>query len=147
MKGTRRRSPSRSCGRTSTLSTARSGAFLHPRYQRATTRAFWESCKRKAAAKQTGIEWLSIKAIDAYPDRVTLPLLGTIPVIAVTVEAKFTYLGTKHTVSDTNYWAKVVPQWKGFWKPEQYRAYKAHRCPPGPRARLCASCAPVPCGF
>ena len=70
-----------------------------------------------------------MKAIDAYPDRVALPLLGTIPVIAVTVEAMLSYLGSKHTISDTNYWAKIGGQWRGFWKPEQYRAYKAHRCP------------------
>jgi hypothetical protein len=54
--------------------------WLHPKYQRATTRAFWESCQRKRAAKTPGVEWISIDAIDAYPDRVALPLLGTINV-------------------------------------------------------------------
>jgi hypothetical protein len=103
--------------------------LLHPRYQLVTTRAFWESCQRKKAASQTGIEWLSIKATDAYPDRVTLPLLGNVRVTAVTIEAKIEYLGSRHTVTDTNYWIKIGSRWRGTWKPEVYRAYKAHRCP------------------
>jgi hypothetical protein len=104
-------------------------AYLHPRYQRVTTRAFWESCKRKLAEKR-GIEFFDVRAIDAYPDRVTLPLLGTIRVIAVTLQAKFVdrqrELGT---ASDTHLLVRVGSEWKGLWTPEQYRAYEAHRCP------------------
>jgi hypothetical protein len=104
-------------------------ATLHPRYQRVTTRAFWESCQRRKAEQQAGVDWLSIRASDAYSDRVSLPLLGTIPVTAVTIEAKVSYLGAKHTISDTNYWVKLGSSWRGLWNPETYRAYKAHRCP------------------
>lgn len=107
-------------------------ATLHPRYQRVTTRAFWESCKRKYAARHARIEWISVKALDAYPDRVTLPLLGPIRVTAVTLTAVIKdrypdYLSG--TFVDTHLWVKVGSQWKGLWTPEQYRAYKAHRCP------------------
>ena len=55
--------------------------------------------------------------------------MGTISVTAVTIEAKVDYLGAKRTISDTNYCVKVGSAWKGFWKPEDYRAYKARRCP------------------
>ena len=75
--------------------------LLHPRYQRVTTRAFWEKCQRKRAAKTAGVEWLSVKATDAYADRITLPLLGRVSVVAVSVEAKIDYLGTTRTVRDT----------------------------------------------
>jgi len=106
-------------------------ATLHPRYQLVTTRAFWETCKRKQAQKWAGIGWDSIRAIDAYPDRVTLPLLGTIRVTAVTLLAEITdSKGGKGTIIDTHLWLKVGSQWKGLWTPEQYRAYKSHRCPP-----------------
>jgi hypothetical protein len=103
-------------------------ATLHPRYQRVTTRAFWESCKRKHAQKWAGIAWYSVRAIDAYPDLVTLPLLGTIRVTAVTLQAN---IGDPNpgTIIDTHLWVKVGSQWKGLWTPEQYRAYRAHRCP------------------
>jgi hypothetical protein len=107
-------------------------ATLHQRYQRVTTRAFWESCKRKYAAKHAGIEWLSVKAIDAYPDRVTLPLLGPVRVTAVTLVAEIKAPYPDYfsgTYSDTHLWVKVGSQWKGLWTTEQYRAYKAHRCP------------------
>jgi len=102
---------------------------LHPRYQQVTTRAFWEACKRKEARKGLGIEWLSVKATDDYPDRLTLPLLGTISVTAVSMEAKIDYLGIRRTVRDTVYWVKVDGEWRGLWEPIQYRAYKAKRCP------------------
>src|SRR5262245_42749682 len=57
--------------------------LLHPRYQRVTTRAFWEACQRKRARQTAGVKWISVKATQAYPDRITLPLLGSIPVVAV----------------------------------------------------------------
>jgi len=105
-------------------------ASLHPRYRLVTTRAFWESCKRKEAQKRAWIEWGSIRAIDAYPDRVTLPLLGTIRVTAVTLLAEIAdAAGTPGTIIDTHLWVKLGSHWKGLWTPEQYRAYKAHRCP------------------
>jgi hypothetical protein len=106
-------------------------ATLHPRYQRVTTRAFWESCKRKEAQKRAGIGWYSVRAIDAYPDRMKLPLLGTVRVTAVTLLARITdRTGVTGTIIDTHLWVKVGSHWKGLWTPEQYRAYKAHRCPP-----------------
>ena len=102
--------------------------LLHPRYQRVTTRAFWEACQRKHARKTAGVKWLSVKATAAYPDRVTLPLLGSIAVVAVGVEAKIKHLGKTHTVRNTHYWAPLNGWWVGLWDPETYRAYKVHRC-------------------
>jgi len=102
---------------------------LHPRYQRVTSRAFWESCQRKRARAQARVKWISIKGTSAYPAQITLPLLGSIPVVAVSVEAKVEYLGKRRTVRDTFYWARADIGWYGLWDPETYRAYKAHRCP------------------
>jgi hypothetical protein len=105
-------------------------ATLHPRYQRVTTRAFWESCKRKQAQKRAWIQWVSIRAINTYPDRMKLPLLGTIRLTAVTLLATiFDASGNPGTIIDTHLWVKVGSRWKGLWTTEQYRAYKAHRCP------------------
>ena len=72
---------------------------------------------------------MALDQSDAYADRITLPLLGTVSVVAVSVEAKYEYLGVKRTARDTLYWTNVGGNWRGLWKPETYRAYKAHRCP------------------
>lgn len=106
-------------------------ATLHPRYRKVTTRAFWEGCQRKIAADRAGVEFRSVKVIETYPDRVTLPVLGSVRVTAVTVEAKVEYLGKARTITDTVYVTKVGSRWYGLWEPETYRAYKAKRCPTG----------------
>jgi hypothetical protein len=103
---------------------------LHPAHQRVTSRAFWESCQRKRAAATAGIDWLSIKATATYPDRVVVPVLGLTRVTAVTITARYKYLGSRHTESDTNYWKRVNGIWRGLWQPETYRAYKTGHCPP-----------------
>jgi hypothetical protein len=103
--------------------------LLHPRYQRVTTRAFWEACQRKRAQKKAGVEWISVKSTGAYPDRITLPLLGSIPVVAVGIEARLKYRGTMQTVRETHYWTPYGSWWASLWEPATYRAYKAHRCP------------------
>ena len=106
--------------------------YLHPRYQRVTTRPFWEACQRKRAQKRAGVEWISVKATDAYSDKITRPLLGSISVVAITIEEKFKYLGSTQTVRETHYWTPYGGKWKtwvGLWEPATYRAYKAHRCP------------------
>jgi hypothetical protein len=103
--------------------------LLHPRHQHVTTRTFWEECQRRNARKSAGVEWLSIRATDAYADTISLPLVGRVRIVAVSMEAKIDYLGVKRTIRDTVYWAKVSGKWRGLWKPETYRAYQAHRCP------------------
>ena len=103
--------------------------LLHPRYQRVTTRAFWEACQRKRARKTAGVKWISVKATGAHPERVTRPLLGSIPVVAVSVEAKFKHLGSTQAVRETHYWAELNSWWVALWDAGTYRAYKAHRCP------------------
>ena len=103
--------------------------LLDPRYQRVTTRAFWEACQRKRARQTAGVKWISVKATDAYPDRITLPPFGSIPVVAVSVEAKIKYLGSTRTVRDTFYWLNEDRGFTSLWDAATYRAYKAHRCP------------------
>ena len=97
-------------------------ARLHPRYQRVTTREFWESCQRKRAAARAGVDWLSIKVDATYPDRRRFPVLGLTNVTAVTVSARVELLGTKHTITDTNYWVKIGGKWRGLFDPADYRA-------------------------
>jgi hypothetical protein len=103
--------------------------LLHPRYQRVTTRAFWESCKRKKAP--AGVNVKSIKAIDSYPDTITLPLLGRVRVEAVAIELRYTVAGSTNVQSanDTIYWVRYGKGWKGLWALSDYQAYSHHRCP------------------
>jgi len=104
--------------------------LLHPRYQRVTTRAFWEACQRKRAQKRAGVEWISVKSTGAYKDWVTRPLLGWIPVVVIGIEVKFRDRGTTQTVRETHYWTPDTHgEFAALWDPATYRAYKAHRCP------------------
>lgn len=104
---------------------------LHPRYQRVTTRAFWESCQRKEAKDTAGLEVHSLTAIEEHPDIVTLPLLGKLKVRAVTMEMRYSHplLGNNKKLTDTVYAVKWGTTWKGLWKPESYAAYAKRRCP------------------
>jgi hypothetical protein len=105
-------------------------ARLHPSYQQVTTRAFWGSCQLEVAAQAAELEWVSVKATDAYPDRVKRPLLGTVPVTVVTIQAQAKINGkTPITFTDTNYWVKVGSSWRALWKPDTYAAYSARGCP------------------
>jgi len=104
---------------------------LHPRYQRVTTRAFWEACQRKKDKAAAGIDVHAIRAIDEYPDTVTLPVLGSVKVRAVTLEMRYSHplLGINKKMVDTVYALKWGSTWKGLWEPETYTAYAKWRCP------------------
>ncbi len=84
---------------------------LHPRYRAVTTRSFWEACQRKQANARGGIDLLSVKVTETYPDRVTLPLLGPVRVTAVSVELKAAILGKTITARETLYVTKVGSTW------------------------------------
>lgn len=104
--------------------------LLDPRYQRLTTRTFWETCKRKNAGQ--GLQLKSIKAIDSYPDSLSLPVVGKVKVVAVALEMKYTHpsLSGVQTANDTVYWERYQGQWRGLWTVADYKAYSNHRCPP-----------------
>jgi hypothetical protein len=103
---------------------------LHPRHQRVTSREFWESCQRKRANAVASVEWLSIRVTSTYPDRVRIPGLGRTNVTALTTTARVEVLGTKRTISETNYWVRIGDMWRGLWDQETYAAYAKGRCPP-----------------
>jgi hypothetical protein len=103
---------------------------LHPRYQQVAGRTLWQSCKEKAGADYAALTLKSVKALDSYPDTMTLPLLGKIKVQAVTLRAVIASGGQSQTVTDTVYFTKVGGQWKGLWTLADYKAYSHHRCPP-----------------
>lgn len=103
--------------------------MLDPRFQRITTRTFWENCKRKNAP--AGVTLKSIKAIDSYPDQISLPVVGKLKVTAVALEMRYTHpaLQGVQTAHDTVYWERYRGQWKGLWTLADYQAYSHHRCP------------------
>lgn len=102
---------------------------LDPRFQKVTTRAFWQSCKEKNGP--AAITMRSLKAIDSYSDAMTLPVVGHVKVEAVTLQLKFTTpaLSGVQTVTDTVYFTRYRGTWKGLWTQADYQAYSHHRCP------------------
>jgi hypothetical protein len=106
---------------------------MHPTYQKIVGRSFWQSCKVAQANKTSamGVEFdaSSVHVTDSFTDTITLPVLGRVNVTAVTLAAKFKYLGATHSVTDTVNYTKVGGKWKGLWTPAQFKAYKNHKCP------------------
>jgi hypothetical protein len=101
---------------------------IHPRDQHATSRSFWESCKKKIAP-----EGLKVKSMKATSRQATirLPPLGRVKVAVVTLSTRYTLptLSGVHTATTTIYWTRSDGDWKGLWSASDYNAYSMHRCP------------------
>jgi hypothetical protein len=104
-------------------------ARLHPRYRAVTTRAFWETCKRRRAAALRSVEWLGVRAVEQHPDRIRLPLLGSIKVTAVTLRVRYRSDDSVASETDTLYFRYDNGRWWGLWDSDAYRAYKSRTCP------------------
>lgn len=102
-------------------------SYLPPRYRALTTRAHWESCRRKGGTPK-GFKWLSFKAVSVEVQSLKLAIFGQHEVKVVTVTGKFSYKGKAMSGSNDLYWAYLDGQWRGLWSPAQVAAYKAGRC-------------------
>ena len=104
---------------------------LHPRYQKVTTRAFWESCQRTKDGDAAGLVVHSVRATNEYADEIRFPLLGTQKVRAVTLEMRYSHplLGKNRKLTDTVYAVRWGATWKALWEPTTHSAYAKHRCP------------------
>jgi hypothetical protein len=104
---------------------------LHPRYQKVTTRTFWEFCQRTRDRDAAGLKVHSVKATAEYPDELRFPLLGTLKVRAVTLEMRYSHplLGKNRKLTDTVYVVRSGATWKALWEPTTHSAYAKRRCP------------------
>jgi hypothetical protein len=106
-------------------------AYVHPRYKRVVSRAFYDSCLRKQLARLARYNYklLSTDTAEVHPFRMSLPPFGMIKVYPVTVTAHIEAMGQKKTDTNTEYWTRVKGQWRTVWAPSMYFAAVKHRCP------------------
>jgi len=102
---------------------------IDPRDRRATTQAFWESCKKQRAP--AGLRVKSIEVAASHVKSIELPPLGRVTVTVVTLRTRYTLptLSGYKTASTTIYWTRSSGDWKGLWSAPDYRAYSQGRCP------------------
>jgi hypothetical protein len=104
---------------------------LHPKYRAVVSKARFVACETKAAA---GLGKLTIKGVAAEGTsvfHVTLPLLGAVDVNDVTLAVTF-----RRGAAKQDQIAEVESLWvanRGHWvhalTPDEYKAYKADKCP------------------
>jgi hypothetical protein len=104
---------------------------LHPRYQKVTTRAFWEYCQRIRDRDAAGLVVHAVKATNEYAAELKFPLLGTQKVRAVTLEMRYSHplVGKNRKLTDTVWVVRWGATWKVMWETTTYGAYAKHRCP------------------
>jgi hypothetical protein len=108
---------------------ARVWQTIDPRDRRATTLAFWESCKSQLAP--AGLRVKSIRVAGSHVRSIELPPIGMVTVTVVTLRTRYTLpaVSGDQTASTTIYWTRSGGQWKGLWSAADYRAYSQRRCP------------------
>jgi hypothetical protein len=95
--------------------------LLHPAQQAAVTRDAYMNCK----AADTSIKVSDSKATEEYDETITVPLVGTIPTRAVTMEYHVGEL-VQHS---TFHLIDVDGAWRWSLSPDELAAYQAGDCP------------------
>jgi len=109
----------------------KSWAFLHPRYQAVTTRAFWVACQQKRDAAGPSIVVRSVTIGTPHLSSATLPLLGQTDLTLVKVTLRYSIAGSKklQSVTGDSKWTQYRGEWRGLWDAKTYQSYSHHRCP------------------
>ena len=112
-------------------------SYLDPAYQKAIPQSHWSDCQRAHPAAPPGVKIQKIAVVGSNKIPVSLALIGSANVQAVTLRIQFTTraaTGTQYGLEYT-YWIKQNGKWLAVWLPAEYSAYKAGKCfvtPQGP---------------
>jgi hypothetical protein len=103
---------------------------LHPFHQKAASRAEYVDCE---SGDSFPGEVKNIEVVDQYDEPLRIPGQTTdTPSKAVTLRITYTVSGFDKPQVDTStaHTVAVDGEWRWLLTPEDYRAYKANRCPP-----------------
>jgi hypothetical protein len=104
--------------------------YIEPTYRGTVKKSAWQHCEA-SLAKSTGSIRISRIAV-ALTRRLhsTLPVLGRVTLVDVTLQFLYRLHGQKklHASVLSAYWVKVKGKWYAVWLPTQYSAYKAGKC-------------------
>lgn len=108
----------------------RAWAYIEPRYRTQVRESVWKRCAAKFLAETKGDAIKSIRASGSRRLRSTLPGLGRVSLVDVSIQVLYTLPRSK-TLQATllyAYWTKANGKWHAVWLPAQLSGYKAGQC-------------------
>ena len=106
--------------------------YIAPQYRSEVKESVWKRCAVKFVAESKGDTIRRVAVSGSRRLRSTLPMLGPVPLVDVSIQVLYTLSGSK-TLQATllsAYWTKTKGRWYAVWLPTQLSAYKAGRCTP-----------------
>jgi hypothetical protein len=106
--------------------------YIAPQYRRQVKESVWKRCAVRFLAEAKGDTIKRVSVAGSRRLRSTLPILGPVPLVDVSIQVLYTLSGSK-TLQATllsAYWTKTNGRWYAVWLPAQLSAYKAGQCTP-----------------
>ena len=107
-------------------------AYIAPQYRKEIKESVWKRCAAMFVAESKGDTIKRVAVSGSRRLRSTLPILGHVPLVDVSIQVLYTLAGSK-TLRATllyAYWTKTNGRWYAVWLPTQLSAYKAGQCTP-----------------
>jgi len=105
-------------------------SYIAPQFRKEVKEAVWKRCAVKFVAESKGDTIKRVTVSGSRRLRSTLPILGAVPLVDVSIQVLYTLAGSK-TLQATvlyAYWTKTNGRWYAVWLPAQLTAYKAGQC-------------------
>lgn len=106
--------------------------YIAPQYRSEVKESVWKRCAARFLAESKGDTIKHVTVAGSRRLRSTLPILGPVPLVDVSIQVLYTLSGSK-TLQATllsAYWTKTGGKWYAVWLPTQLTAYKAGQCTP-----------------
>jgi hypothetical protein len=106
--------------------------YIEPGYRSSVNRARWQHCLGELVAASHSVRVERIAVSGARDLHSTLPLLGKVALVDVSLQVLYKVAGNKALQAGVSnaYWVKSGHRWYAVWLPTQYSAYKAGKCSP-----------------
>ena len=104
--------------------------YIEPTYRSAVKKSAWRHCEGSLVKSTGGIRISRIAVAVTRRLHSTLPVLGKVTLVDVTLQFLYRLHGQKklHAGVLSAYWVKMKGKWYAVWLPTQYSAYKAGKC-------------------
>jgi len=104
-------------------------AALHPKYQAVVSKGRFVACERRNAAALGQIKVADVDAEGTSVFHTTMPALGTVDVNDVTLAITFRRGNQAQIAEVESLWVAYKGRWVHLYSPDEYKAYKAGKCP------------------
>ena len=107
--------------------------YIAPQYRSEVKESVWKRCAAKFLAESKGDTIKHVTVAGSRRLRSTLPILGNVPLVDVSIQVLYTLSGSK-TLQATllsAYWTKTNGKWYAVWLPTQRRPTRPGSAHPG----------------